>query len=463
MVSNEEIKQKLDSKRGIKKSDKPKKNLPNKTGSNEDIKRRLKAKREGKVIDENEIEDQLEESRLDDKNETEIKTSFKPPKPLISHSTNRKVEHNGTKIKNNSLDLTNEFNRDDSKQELNNTIYSQMEEPQIDIKSKNNPLDRICDRCGHQNPLMSIYCEKCGEKLSPINNLKQEPKKKPSIKKQEVSLNNSLSENQNTPEALLSKGYLITNPDKFEEAIKYFDKALKLNPEKRTKSLILYHKGLKLKKISGKNSEANATLKEFIKIAPSDLIGLKKIAKQIIQGIDINEIYNQTVSLNKRFNIQIRETTIGTFGHHQENFDKAVAEVTSDELRITKKGIFTGRDRGNITLRYLDMISLDEDRGWVLTTLQIRMAGNHTINLRANKEDMRIFFNVLKLAVDKCKERDRTRETKARQIENQPKIHSNNISEDPVDKLVKLAKLLEDGLIDENEFATLKANILKKG
>ena len=108
------------------------------------------------------------------------------------------------------------------------------------------------------------------------------------------------------------------------------------------------------------------------------------------------------------------------------------------------------------------MISLDEDRGWVLTTVQIRMGGNHTVNLRSNKEEMRNFFTVLKQAVDTCKKRERTKETKAHQIINEPKINSNNISEDPVDKLVKLAKLLDDGLIDENEFATLKDNILKK-
>ena len=116
--------------------------------------------------------------------------------------------------------------------------------------------------------------------------------------------------------------------------------------------------------------------------------------------------------INRQFKLQIRETTIGTFGHHQENFDTAVVEVTSDELRIIKKGIWTGRDRGNMTLRYLDMISIDEDRGWVLTTVQIRMAGNHTVNLRANKEGMRNFFTVLKQAVDTCKERERTRENK---------------------------------------------------
>jgi len=170
----------------------------------------------------------------------------------------------------------------------------------------------------------------------------------------------------------------------------------------------------------------------------------------------------QSSSSKRQFNLQIRETTMGTFGHDKANFNSAVVKLAEDELIITKKGTFTGRDRGNITLRYLDMISLDEDRGWVLTTVQIRMGGNHTVNLRSNKEEMRNFFTVLKQAVDTSKKRERTKETKAHQINNKPKINSNNISEDPVDKLVKLAKLLDDGLIDENEFATLKANILKQ-
>lgn len=170
----------------------------------------------------------------------------------------------------------------------------------------------------------------------------------------------------------------------------------------------------------------------------------------------------QSVSSKRQFNLQIRETTMGTFGHDRANFNGAVVQVAEDKLIITKKGTFTGRDRGNITLRYLDMISLDEDRGWVLTTVQIRMEGNHTVNLRSNKEEMRNFFTVLKQAVDTCKNCERTKETKARQIINESKINSNTMSEDPIDKLVKLAKLLEDGLIDENEFANLKANVLKK-
>ena len=280
------------------------------------------------------------------------------------------------------------------------------------------------------------------------------------MKEKEVS-NNSLKDNQDTPEALLCKAASIKKVEKFGEAIKYFDQALKLSPNVHLKSLILFNKGLKLKKISGKNSQANECLKEFIKIAPSNLEGSKEIAKQLIQGEDINEVYkNQSID-SKRFNIQIRETTIGTLGHHQENFEKALVEVALDELRITKKGIFTSRDRGNITLRYLNIISIDEDRGWVFTTIQIRMAGNHTVNLRFNKKVMRIFFKVLKQAVDTYNESERIKETKNRQMENElPKLES-KISKDPVDKLVKLAKLLEDGLIDENEFATLKANTLK--
>lgn len=175
------------------------------------------------------------------------------------------------------------------------------------------------------------------------------------------------------------------------------------------------------------------------------------------------DLSQQNVLMNRQYKLQIRETTIGTFGHHQENFDTAVVDVASDELRISKKGIMTGRDRGHITLKYLDIISVDEDRGWVLTTVQIRMSGNHTVNLRANKEVMRNFFTVMKQAVDTCKEREKTRETKARQMENESKRPADNISDDPVDKLVKLAKLLEDGLIDEKEFATMKAKIMNKG
>lgn len=174
-----------------------------------------------------------------------------------------------------------------------------------------------------------------------------------------------------------------------------------------------------------------------------------------------NPMKKQSGSSKRQFNLQIRETTMGTFGHDKSSFNSAVVKLTGDELIITKKGTFTGRDRGNITLRYLDMISLDEDRGWVLTTVQIRMGGNHTVNLRSNKEEMRNFFTVLKQAVDTCKKREQTKEIKAHQINSEPKIN-NSQSEDPVDKLVKLAKLLEDGLIDENEFAALKANILKK-
>ena len=119
-----------------------------------------------------------------------------------------------------------------------------------------------------------------------------------------------------TPEALLSKACSIKNPDKFKEAINYFDLALKKNPDVQVKSLLLFNKGIKLKQTSGKNSEGDKCLKEFIKIAPYNLKSSKKIAKQLIKSKNINKhkmennrIKNQGKEI-RRFNLSIYDTTL---------------------------------------------------------------------------------------------------------------------------------------------------------
>ncbi|WP_156096041.1 zinc ribbon domain-containing protein [Methanobacterium sp. SMA-27] len=471
----------MDSKRGIKKSDEPKKDLIIKKGSNEDIKRRLKATREGKIIDENKMEYQSEESILNVKNENKIETISKPPEPLVTQSTNQKDKYRGAKNKNKSLD----FNRDNSKNEVLNTLYSQMKEPKLVNNFKNTSSDRICPKCGTYNYITSIYCLECGEEL-PLMTQTNEKKSKKTQKYTDKSSNNrnksvvygKFEGIATIPDIEITEQYIEVKDNISEEIVRYYkNKIKKLRINHIT---ISFNYNSKPVSIILSNLETSKKAVEVLKSASyviedrsTNVVKSKSSKNKILYNSgDLKKVMSKkqgnvmrrpgNVMMNKQFNLQIRETTIGTFGHHQENFDTAVVEVASDELRIIKKGIWTGRDRGNITLKYLDIISIDEDRGWVLTTVQIRMAGNHTVNLRAKKEGMRNFFTVLKQAVNTCKERERTRETKARQIETQP-MQSNNTSEDPVDKLVKLAKLLEDGLIDENEFATLKANILKKG
>lgn len=118
------------------------------------------------------------------------------------------------------------LNPDDPKEKVLNGIYSQMKESESLSKSKKNPLDRICPKCGAKNYLTSSSCLECGEKLAIISDEYKKPPSNTRINEKR-NLNQEYREKANK---LIETGNIHLKNGNYGEAFKLFDKAIKLDP-----------------------------------------------------------------------------------------------------------------------------------------------------------------------------------------------------------------------------------------
>ncbi|WJI08810.1 hypothetical protein FGU46_01230 [Methanobacterium sp. CWC-01] len=393
---------------------------------------------------------------------------------------------------------------DDPKQKVLAGIYSQMKENETRSKSEKNPLDRICPKCGVKNYLTSVKCIECGENLPELSadsiktfsnrnktsnkginstlkesinlnqtNQKDIKKAKELIKKGNDSftkgkfkdaliffnkatekdpnsieaynfkvstllalnkptealeyIEKSIDIDPKNPGSWMIKGIVLVSLQKYEESIACYDQTLKLKPDLIT---ALFQKGSALLNVPGRENEGKECLKQFIERAPTELENLKMAANQLI-----NDEFTPMIQIqggDKQGKVMILTTEM-------------------EGIRIQRKGLYTGWDKGTQFIRYNDITSIGFKKGLVLGTLEISVPGARIKVRSVNSAHGVTFTNIVQKKVQQVKSKPQQAET----VRVEQKLS-------PMDEIKKAKELLDIGAINQSEFEEIKNKYMEK-
>ena len=250
-----------------------------------------------------------------------------------------------------------------------------------------------CPNCGHDSPDFATYCQECGR---------------------QININDSESASD-----LNTKGSEFQQEENYETALKYFKKAINLDP---SYALPYYNIGA-IHFILGKYKNALTFLNKFKELATTpDLKSFAKNANNLIDCI------NQGIILT---------------GWDEEKERDATLTLKDEGIELQWKS-FLGRDIGSQETKYSDITSIAFKKGILLGTIEIIFPGGKIKIGKAHNDLGNLFVSNVK-----------------KRIQNYPKKPKMEALS-PIDKIKKAKELLDSGLITQDQFEEIRDKYLDK-
>jgi tetratricopeptide (TPR) repeat protein len=250
-----------------------------------------------------------------------------------------------------------------------------------------------CPYCGHDSPDFAIYCQECGK---------------------QITINDSESASD-----LNTKGREFQKEENYETALKYFKKAINLDPSYAPP----YCNIGAIYFILGEYENALRFLNKFKELATiPDLKSFVKNADNLIDCI------NQGIILT---------------GWDEERERDAILTLKEGGVGLQWKS-FLGRDIGTQETKYSDITSIAFKKGILIGTLEIIFPGGKIKIGKVHKDLGNLFVsNVRK---------------KIQNYAKTPKMEALS----PIDEIKKAKELVDSGVITQDQFEKIRDKYLKK-